>query len=294
MQVFINGTYATQENALVSILDLGLLRGYGVFDYLRTYENRPFHLQDHLERLHYSASQVGMDLPYSFSSIEQIIQELLQKSPHQEHSIKLVVTGGLSEDQLFPSTTSSFFAFAYPLQRPASTAFTQGVRVLTTRHKRSFPHCKTTQYLGAIVALQEGKKHNASEVLYLNDNNEVQEATTSNFFAFREGTLLTPPEEGILLGITREVVLRLCAPHFPTIVRPIMQRDLPFLDEAFLTASNKEIMPISHIDGLPIGKGTVGPLTQKVMHLFAEYTKQATWSPLRIARYASIPPVLGK
>lgn len=281
MRIFMNGHFVENNEALISVLDLGLLRGYSVFDFLRTYNNKPFHLQDHLERLHYSASQLGIALPYSFEEMETIVLKLLKDSPHLEHGIKILITGGISEDQFFPGPTPTFIAFAYPLS-PYSFP---SIRVTTTRCKRSLPQCKTTHYLEGILSLQAGKKHEAKEALYLNEKNEILEALTSNFFAFRDGVLLTPPEEGILLGITRSIVLKICESMFPIQTRPISFEEIPFIDEIFLSASNKEILPVTHIDGSPIGNGEIGPLTQQVMYAFRKYVQSESWPPLFISRH---------
>ncbi len=284
MQFFINGTYSTQEDAKLSVLDLGLLRGIGVFEYLRTYNNRPFQLLDHLKRLRYSAKTMGLTLPYSFDEITDIINTLLTTS-HPEHSVKIIVTGGTSLDQMLPSEKPSFLAFSYPLILYPTHFSIEGIKAITTTHQRFLPESKTTNYAPAILALTQGKQTGAQEALYLNSQQEILEATTSNFFAFQNGVLLTPPEDNILLGITRSIVLRIGQEHFPVQTRPIVYKDLSLLDEAFITASNKEIMPITHIDDFPIGSGKTGPLVQQLKQFFTQYTQQATWPELLISRY---------
>lgn len=285
MYFFFNGSFLSEDEAKLSILDLGLIRGFGVFDYLRTYNGKPFHLKEHLQRLEYSAKNIGLSLPYSFDEMEKILEKLIQQNGVGEYSLKLIITGGVSPDQLLPSGNTSFIAFAYPLKPYPSIHFTNGIKTITTTHQRCLPDCKTTQYLPAIISLQEGRKKGALESLYLNEKQEILEATTSNFFAFKKGVLITPPEKGILLGITREVVLRLCQNHFPIEVRAISKEEIPHLDETFITASNKEVMPVIQIDDHFIQQGEVGPLTKKVIDLFSTYTSSGNWEPLTIARY---------
>ena len=285
MYFFFNGSFLSEHEAKLSILDLGLIRGFGVFDYLRTYKGKPFHLKEHFQRLEYSAKNIGLSLPYSFDEMEEILEKLIKQNGAGEFSLKLIVTGGISPDQLLPSGNTSFIAFAYPLTPYPSVHFTNGIKTITTTHQRCLPDCKTTQYLPAIISLQEGRKKGALESLYLNENQEILEATTSNFFAFKQGILITPPEKGILLGITREIVLRLCQDHFPIEVRAISKKEIPHLDETFITASNKEVMPVIQIDDHLIQQGEVGPLTKKVIELFSTYTSSGNWEPLTIARY---------
>ncbi len=285
MTIYVNGHFVKESEGKISVLDLGLLRGFGVFDYLRTYHGRPFHLKEHLQRLSYSAEQIGLHLPDSLQQVERLILELLEKNGYPESSIKIVLTGGLSADQLLPEQKSSLIILVYPLKPFPERCYSQGIKVTTTTLSRSIPTSKTLQYTPAIIALQQAKAVDAQEALYLNAQGEILEATTSNFFAFKEGALFTPYSDEVLLGITREVVLRVAEGHFPLKIAPIPYREVETFEEAFITSSNKEIMPVVQIDGHRIGNGTVGPKTQKVMAIFAAYTKKNAWPELRIARH---------
>ena len=284
MHFFIDGSFKDEKNAFIPVLDLGFIRGYSVFEYLRTYKQKPFHLKEHLARLRYSAKKTGLDVSYSDHEIEQIVNTLIEKNAPQECGVKFFITGGISADQMFLSEKSTFIVFAYPLTPYPEVHFSQGIKTTTTYNMRSLPCCKTSQYLPAILALKEGKKEGALEALYLNENDEILEATTSNFFAFKNGVLITPKEEGIILGITRSVVLEICKDLFPIEIRSISKEEIPSLDEAFVTASNKEVMPISHINKTPL---TVGPLTKTVMKKFKDYTTGLNWQELSIPRYKS-------
>ncbi len=284
---YVNGQYVKEEEAKISVLDLAILRGFGVFDYLRTYRGRPFHLWDHLLRLKYSAEHIGLELPNTLTEIQQIVVTVQTLNQLEEASIKIIVTGGVSPDQFTPHTKTNLIVFAYPLTSYPHHCYTDGVKVITTQLNRSLPTSKTTQYTPAIVALQRGKAHNAVEALYLNPQNEILEATTSNFFGFKNGILCTCCSEEVLIGITREVVRKLAAPHFPIETRALHYDEIPTLDEAFLTASNKEVMPIVQIDSHKIGNGQVGPKTRLIMELFLSYTQSDDWPALNIPRYSS-------
>lgn len=279
---YINGQYVKEEDAKISVLDLAVLRGYSVFDYLRTYNGRPFHLQDHLERLKYSAEHIGLSLPHSLTEIEEIVHKLNNLS---EASIKILVTGGASADQFTPLPKSNLIVFAYPLTPYPPHYFTEGIKVITTRLNRSLPTSKTTQYTPAIVAMQRGREQGAQEALYMNSKGEILEATTSNFFAFKNNTLITCCSEEVLIGITREIVLKLATPHFKIDTRAIHLSEIPEIDEAFITASNKEVMPVTQIDSLQVGEGKVGPKTRRIMELFRDYARGAEWPTLHIPRY---------
>jgi branched-chain amino acid aminotransferase len=283
LMFFINGKIVAEEDAKIPILDLGVLRGYGVFDYLRTYNKRPFHLIDHLERLRFSAEEIGITLPYSLSEIEEIVELLLRKTDFPESSIKIIATGGSSSDFLMPEGKPSFFVHVYPFKGPAPSVYANGIRAITTPLTRPVPTVKTIHYIAAIMALQKGRKQKAEEALYVNQNREILEGTTCNFFGIKNGELITPSSEEILFGITRALVLRLAT--MPVTIRPIREEELPELDEAFVTSSSKEIVPLVAIDQTTIGNGSQGPITKQLMESFSTYALKGDWSPVQISRY---------
>lgn len=281
---YINGIYVPESEAKLSVFDLSILRGFGVFDYLRTYKKRPFHLWDHLERLHYSAKNLGLKIPCSLTEIAKIINRLIALNQLEEAGIKIIVTGGVSSDQFTPQA-ASLIILACPLVSYHSRFYTKGISAITTSLTRSFPMLKTTQYAPAIVTLKTHANHQAEEAIYLNRNQELLEATTSNFFCFKKNVLYTCNSNEILLGITREIVLKLAASRFPIQLRPITYKELSTIDEAFVTASNKEVMPITQIDNHLIGTGEVGPKTKELIQSFQDYTKQEHWEALSILRH---------
>ncbi|MGL5626463.1 MAG: aminotransferase class IV [Candidatus Rhabdochlamydia sp.] len=281
---YINGNYVPESEAKLSVFDLSILRGFGVFDYLRTYNKRPFHLWDHLERLNYSANNLGLKIPCSLAEIAKIIDSLIALNQLQEAGIKVIVTGGVSTDQFTPQK-ASLIVLAYPLVKYPSTFYTKGISTITTSLTRNFPTLKTTQYTPAIVTLKTHINHKAEEAIYLNQIQELLEATTSNFFCFKKNTLYSCNSDEILLGITREIVLKLASSRFPIQLIPINYKELPLVDEAFVTASNKEIMPVVQIDHHRIGTGEVGPRTKELIQAFREYTEQSEWETLAISRH---------
>jgi branched-chain amino acid aminotransferase len=280
---YLNGAYLSEEDAKIHVTDLGVLRGFGVFDYLRTYAGKPFHLWDHLLRLKYSADQIGLHIPNSLEEIEKIIYTLLEKNGFKESGVKIVVTGGFSPDQMMPEQNSSLMVLIYPFKPFPDHFYEKGIKVISTPLARLIPSAKTTQYIPAIMAMKKARQQDAYEALYLNSKEEILEATTSNFFVIKDGKILTPASDEILFGITRAVILKL-EPRCE--IRPIFYRDLVEVDEAFLAASNKEIMPVVQVDGIKIGTGRVGPQTKKVIERFREYAYRGPWGTLEIDRYA--------
>lgn len=289
---YIDGHFVCQEKAFLPVCDLSILRGCAIFDYLRTYGGKPFHLEEHLQRLAYSANAVGLSLPHSLEKIKEIVLETKERNSFQESGIKIVITGGVSQDPLLPSFPSKLLVLVSPLTDYPESCYTEGVKAITTPLQRTFPHAKTTNYLPAISALSQKRSQGAREAIYLNSANELLEGSTSNLFFIRENTLYTCDSEEILFGITREVILQLASPFLSIHKRSVLYEELKEIDEAFLTASNKEIMPIIAIDDLPIGSGSVGPHTKKLIHLFQEYSQLPIWPPLSINRYSASDSLL--
>lgn len=282
---YINGSFCDDTHAVIPVNDLGLTRGIAVGDIFRTYRKRPFHLYDHFKRLEFSVHQLTLNMPASLDHVADIIDTLLDAFEGEEALIRTLVTGGKSAHRLFPEGSESLIISALPLITFPQEMYQKGVSVCTTRFERPLPQCKTLFYATAPQAIQAGKKYDAFEALYLNQHNEILEGLTSNFFAFIDGKLVTSSDENLLYGITRAVALRVAEGHFPIERRPLPYASLKQMDEAFITSCTKEILPVTHIDGIEIGNGSVGPNTQKLITLFREYTKLESHPPLHIPRH---------
>lgn len=259
--------------ATVPLFDLGVVRGYGVFDYLRTYNRVPFHLKKHLSRFVASAKSIGLFVPNTMSEMEAIITVMISKVPADELSIKLIVTGGCSEDQLTFENAPTLAIAVYPFS-PLVTQpeYARGFSLMTTKHQRIFPESKTLVYLPAILALQEAKRLGFDDALYMNASNHLLESTTSNLFAFKGSKLYTPNKE-ILFGITREVIITIAKKHFQVCEEPISYAELDSIDEIFLTSSNKEMVPVIAVDKHRIGTGQPGEKTKFLTKKFTAYTQ---------------------
>ncbi|WP_017318359.1 aminotransferase class IV [Mastigocladopsis repens] len=268
---YVNGKYVPSDQASLPVNDLGIVRGYGVFDYLRTYNGVPFRLREHVQRLQNSAELIGLNLPWSTEEIEAITQETLKRNNLPEANIRIVVTGGSSADFITPPEQPSLVVIVSPISQYPVEYYEQGVKVVTVEMERFIPNAKTLNYISAIMALQQAKRASAIDALYVNQQNHVLEGTTTNFFVFRDSQLITP-KDNILHGITRNVVLELAKNRFEIVEKPIYYSDLNSCEEAFITSSTKEIMPVVQIDELQISNGKPGEKTQILMHLFNNYT----------------------
>ncbi len=269
---YVNGEYVTSDRACLPLDDLGIVRGYGVFDFLRTYNGVPFKLREHVQRLQKSAELIGLSLPWLTEEIEAIAQHTLERNNLPEANIRIVVTGGSSADFITPVGKPSLMVIVTPASKYPVEYYEQGVKVITVQIERVLPRAKSLNYISAIMALQQAKLTNAVEALYINQQSHVLEGTTTNFFVFRESKLITP-KENILNGITRNVVFELAKNNFEIVEQPIDYSDLSSCEEAFITATNKEIMPVVQIDDIHISNGKPGKNTQLLMHLFHNYTR---------------------
>ncbi|MGW8193251.1 MAG: aminotransferase class IV, partial [Desulforhopalus sp.] len=251
---YVNGTFVEETEARISVNDLSVLRGYGVFDFLRTYNGVPFHLEDHLLRLERSARLIALDLPAAPVDIKAIVLETLRRNRHDDSNIRLVVTGGESGDGITPGTAPQLMVMISEVSRFPAKVYAEGVKVITSHVERFMPGAKSINYIPAILCQAEARNQHAAEAIFVDRDGYLLEGTTSNFFAVIGNTLITPPCDRLLAGITREVVLNLARDHFPIRERKIHKDEVRLFEEAFITSSVKEVMPVKMIDSVKLAE----------------------------------------
>lgn len=274
---FVGNKYVDKEHAYIHVNDIGLLRGYAVFDYLKTYFGEPFRITDHLVRLQNSAKQIGLKLPHSIDEIKKICFELLRKNNFPESNIRIVVTGGIGSDSKTKGE-SVLIVTCEPRFVMDVAYYTEGIKLKTVEDSRQIFLSKTCNYIRAIDYLDEYRKEGFSEVLYVLEKS-VLECTSSNIFLFKGRKLITP-EEGILMGITRKVILELAEGMFEIEQRQIKLDELLKADEVFISSTEREVMPVIMIDKNLIKAGTVGENTKKLRIKFEEYVNSRKWIEL--------------
>jgi branched-chain amino acid aminotransferase len=268
---YVDGKYVPSSEAVFPINDLGLLRGYGCFDFMRTYNGKVIFIKDHVQRLFRSAQQIGIDLPVSETELIHLVEETLKRNPPVESNVRILVTGGSSPDFITPQGRPRMAIMVAPLSQYPATWYTDGAKIISVPHTRGIPEAKSIDYIRAILVLAEARQKGAIEAVYLDPDGWVREGTTSNIFAFIDGRLATPGTE-ILNGITRQKVLDLAEKTYPVDIREIHRSELATADEVFITSSNRLIVPIARVDEDVIGTGTAGPRTRAVMQAFTDYT----------------------
>ncbi|MCP4133066.1 MAG: branched-chain amino acid aminotransferase [bacterium] len=271
---YVDGQFVNDEDSVIAARDLTVLRGFGIFDFLITYNKRPFYLKEHVQRLENSAKYIGLSLNHSNEEICEIVEECIKKnSHHDESNVRIVYTGGVSSDGITPEGNGKLMIMVTPRYILPEWWYTDGAKVITNKMERFIPGAKSTNYLNAVFALKMAKEKEAIESIYVDPRNRVLEGTTTNFFFFKENKLITSNAD-ILPGITRSVILKLVDGLFDVEERDIDFSELESMEEVFITASNKEVVPIVKIDELTIGNGKPGERSLKVMELFRDYTEK--------------------
>jgi branched-chain amino acid aminotransferase len=272
---FVGDKYVNKENAFIHVNDIGLLRGYAVFDYLKTYFGKPFHLSDHLERLQNSAQYIGLSIPYSNEEIKKICYELLSKNNFPESNIRIVVTGGVGTDSKTKGN-SELIVTCEPRIVMNPEFYTKGIKIKTVEGSREIFLSKTCNYIRAIDYLDEYRKLGYSEVLYVLFK-KVLECTSSNVFLIKYDTIITP-DTGVLMGITRKVIFEICSKFMNIELREVELGELLNADEVFISSTEREIMPVIMIDDKEVSGGKVGEKTKRIHKEFIDYVNSMVWA----------------
>ncbi len=252
--------------------DLGLTRGYGIFDFFRTYSKKPFHLKEHLDRFFYSAKEVDLEIPYTLQELIEGIDCLIDQFPCVDLGIKLYLTAGESKDGFLPCHQPTFWMVASEIH---SLPFYEGIHLKTIPYEREWPDIKSLNYMRACMHTKRYSSLGYHDIIYMNRSNEMMESSTSNLFFFMGENLITPSEK-ILKGITREVILYLAKDHFNIEYRPLNREELKLVDECFVTGTTKEICPVMRIDDKQLESNHVKSKTIFLKNLFQDYVKSET------------------
>lgn len=265
---YVNGKIVRDDQAVISVNDLGFLRAHGVFDSIRTYGGKPFMLQEHLKRLERSAKLIDIAMPLSRARIAAIVGKLLKKNGFTEAAIRIYVTGGETANGITRDYKKASLVILITdfVELPAAM-FRNGIKLITTDYQRATPDAKTLEYTHIIGLQRKKEKAGAFEVLYAPDGC-VRETGTSNIFMVKKGVLVTPKDK-VLMGITRNFVIKLAKKvKIKVVERDISLWEMIKADEVFITATNKDIVPVVQIDSHPIARRKVGPTTRLLQDLF--------------------------
>jgi D-alanine transaminase len=276
-QVYLNGKFLPPDQARVSVFDRGFIFGDGVYEVIPVFGGRLFRLPHHLSRLDASLGAIRLCNPHTQQEWNDIFTRLLAAGSGDQ-SIYLQITRGVApRDHAFPpNITPTVFAYAQPLKYSPPEQLAQGVTAVTAADIR-WQRCdiKAIALLANALLRQEAIDQGAVEAILVRDG-LVTEGAASNIFVVKNGRLVTPPKGPFILpGITRDLVVEIArAKGIPCDELPVKIETLTSADEVWLTSSTKEILPITRIDGRPVGNGKPGPMHAKMFALYKEY-KQA-------------------
>ncbi len=288
MKIYLDGKFVDAADAKVSVFDHGLLYGDGIFEGIRLYQGNVFRLDQHLERLWYSAKSIMLEIPITRPQMAEAVCESCRQNGLRDGYIRLVVTRGVGDlglsPWLCPKPTVFIIADKIALYPPETYA--TGLSIVTVPTRRLGPATlppavKSLNYLNNILAKLEARQAGALEAVMLNDQGFVAECTGDNIFIVHHGRLFTPAaQEGALKGITREAIFDIAQGLGLSLEEHQLTRyDLWNADECFLTGTGAEVVPVVRLDGREIGAGKAGPISTRIL---AEFRRRVLAEGTRI------------
>jgi branched-chain amino acid aminotransferase len=295
--VYVNGTIAPADQAVVPVYDHGFVYGEGVYETLRTYNRTPFLYDRHVRRLRRSADQLLLDVPFDDATLLKWIEQTMDAAGSQLRSesggvqgappisnewyIRVLLTRGVGDLTYEPKATPkpSLVIIVKPLEPPAGRVFTEGIRISLVDVMRNHPgsvdpRIKSNNLLNNALAMQAAYRRGADEGLMCNYRGELSECSQANFFLVRGGAALTPKSSaGLLEGVTRAFLFEVGRETGVDVRDEVLYpKDLESADEMFITSTTRELSPVVKVDDRLVGSGKPGPVTQK---LLAGYQKKA-------------------
>ena len=280
MTIYLNGRYMPVEQAQVSVLDRGFIFGDGVYEVIPVYSRRPFRLAEHLGRLQHSLDGIKLPNPHSESEWTQIVEHIIEQNAGEDQYLYLHITRGVAErDHAFPNppVAPTVFVLSKILKTPPPELLQQGVSCISATDNR-WLRCdiKAISLLPNVLLRQMAVEAGCAETIMFREDAFLTEGAASNIFVIKNGTLLAPPKDHLMLpGITYDVVLEIAAAHhIPCEVRRIDKAEVFAADELLLTSSTKEVLAITHLDGQAIGNGKPGAMYQRLFGLYQDYKRE--------------------
>lgn len=274
---YVDGTWFDDaRDATIGVLDHGLLYGDGVFEGIRFYGGQPFALAPHLRRLRASARALLLDVPWSDEDLGALCREAADRTGLADGYLRLIVTRGAGALGVSPHTCErpTLILIGAPLTLYPADVTRAGIDVVTSALRRAAPDAlppqvKSLNYLTSVLAAIEARRQGAHEALLLDGQGRVAECTADNVFVVVDGLVRTPAAaDGALRGITRDHVIDLLrADGIAVQEAQLVLADVWTADEAFLTGTGAEVVPVARVDGRAMGSSP-GPITRRVQELF--------------------------
>jgi len=280
MTVYLNGQFMPIAQAHIPVLDRGFIFGDGVYEVIPVYSRRTFRLSEHLKRMQHSLDEIRLQNPHSEAEWTQLINEVIECNAGEDQGIYLHITRGVAKrDHIFPSppVAPTIFMMSNPLTTPPAEWLQSGIACITAPDNR-WLRCdiKSIALLPNVLLVQMAVDAGCIETILIRDDAFMTEGTASNIFVIKNDTLLAPPKNKLMLpGITYDVILEIAAANgIPYEVRKIAKNELINADELLLSSSPKEVLPITLLDGNPVGNGKPGPMFTKMYGLYQAFKRE--------------------
>ena len=266
-KVNINGVIQPIAEATIPVMDHGFLFGDSIYETMRAYQGRFFRFDAHFDRLRNSADGLELVLPLTKEEFLERCEQTVAAAEQPDGAVRIIVTRGVGPMHIDPIGCDSpnVLVFARPRPRYPEGAYLNGLNIAIVERRRNAkksldPNVKSGNYLNNVLALVEARKAGAFEGIMCNAEGFIAEGTTSNLFLVKDGVLRTAPlSVGLLSGITRRTVLELAQTlGIPLNEERFTAEELRGADEAFITSTLKQVMPVTRVDELTLGDGRRG------------------------------------
>jgi len=281
--IYLNGDFLPIEQAKISVLDRGFIFGDGVYEVIPTYSRRPFRLNEHLARLQTSLNAISLANPHDDARWSELVAKIVAGNPWEDQNVYLQITRGVAKrDHAFPrGLKPTVFLMASELVTPSAELMKTGAKAIVLPDFR-WLRCdiKSTSLLGNCMLRTLAADAGCAEAILVREG-EMTEASASNVFIVKNGTVLAPPKSHLILpGITYDVVLEILRGNaIAHEVRPVKEAELRSAEEIWVTSSSREVLPITTLDGKPVGTGKPGPLGAKVYALYQQFKARVMRAP---------------
>ena len=276
--VFLNGKVLPIEEAKVPVLDRGFIFGDGVYEVVPVYSRVAFRLEEHLARLERSLGAIGIRNPFSRAQWRDVVYRIVDAQSFDDQSVYFQVTRGVARrDHAFPKNVEpTVFVMSNPLVPPPAEQVEKGGRAISAQDYR-WLRCdiKSTSLLGNCLLRELSAGTGATETILFRDG-RLTEASASNVFIVKGGTVIAPPKSNLILpGVTYDVVIELARANSLALeVRDVAEAEVRGADEVWVTSSSKEVFPIVELDGRKVGDGRPGPVFRRMYQLYQDFKQK--------------------
>ncbi len=266
--VWINGSLHLSAVASIGIEDAALNRGYGVFDFLKTKNGIPLFVENHIDRLFFSASSMHLNIGFSKQQLMDVVLQLLVANKQKNVGVKILVTGGYS-DSGYSISKPNIIISCHELPAYPPSQYQEGIQVITHEYRREMPMVKTINYSRGLWLLPTIEAAGATDVIYIS-NGHVFETPRSNVYIVNNQGEVSTAKEGVLYGITRNNLIEAAKGKIAIKEEAVSTHNLRCASEVFITSTTKGILPITRIDGQPVGNGKPGPVAKELAVLLQQ------------------------